>query len=78
MEKLVCDRCGFELTEKQDVFLALDGIDAWCNAQKARGQEPRGVFPCKYYFQCKGEMILITEKDARKRKKGLFGQDRTK
>jgi hypothetical protein len=61
VEKLVCDKCGFELTEKQDIYLALDGMEAWQNAQRDRGQEPRGVFPCKYYFQCKGEMLLVDE-----------------
>jgi hypothetical protein len=66
MEKLVCDRCGFELKEKKDINMAFEGTDAWQNAQKGRGCEPRGVFPCKYYFQCKGEMILV--KEAKKHK----------
>jgi hypothetical protein len=74
MEKLVCDRCGFELTEKTDISLAIDGMDAWGNAVKARGEEPRGVFPCKLYFQCKGEMTLVTAKEEKKLKKGLFGR----
>jgi hypothetical protein len=59
MEKLVCDKCGFELTEKKDIYLALDGRDAWQEAQRSRGFEPRGVFPCKYYFRCQGEMLFI-------------------
>jgi hypothetical protein len=72
-EILVCDRCGFELTEKDDIALALEGMGAWQNSQRGRGQEPRGVFPCKYYFQCKGEMILVKDKEE-KHKKGLFGK----
>ena len=59
MEKLVCDKCGFELTEIEEIALALDGIDAWQEAVRARGEAPRGLFPCKYYFQCKGEMLLV-------------------
>ena len=66
MEILVCDRCGFELTEKKDILVALDGADAWRAAQRSRGCEPRGLFPCKYYVQCQGEMIL--RKEAKKRK----------
>lgn len=74
MERLVCDRCGFELTEKEDVLLALDGTDAWQMACRARGEEPRGLFPCKFYFQCKGQMIVVTASEKKKLKKGLFGQ----
>ena len=69
MEKLVCDKCGFELTDIEDIELALEGTQAWQDAQRRRGCEPRGVFPCKYYFQCHGEMIPV--KDA-KSKKGSF------
>ena len=66
MEKLVCDKCGFELTEREDIYLALDGTEDWQNAQRSRGQEPRGVFPCKYYFQCKGEMQLVKGSKSKK------------
>ena len=59
MEILDCDKCGFELTEIEDIALALDGTDAWQDAVRARGEEPRGLFPCKNYFQCKGEMLLV-------------------
>jgi hypothetical protein len=58
-EKLVCDKCGFELTDKEDIELALEGTEAWQDAQKRRGMEPRGVFPCKYFIQCQGEMQLV-------------------
>ena len=71
MEKLVCDRCGFELDQREDILLALDGTEAWQNACRSRGEEPRGVFPCKHYRLCKGEMILVKDK---KSKKGLFGR----
>lgn len=71
MDILVCDRCGFELNQREDIFLALDGTEAWQNACRARGEEPRGVFPCKYYWQCKGQMLLVKDK---KSKKGLFGR----
>ena len=69
MEKLVCDRCGFELDQREDIVLALDGTEAWQDACQRRGEEPRGVFPCKYYWQCKGQMLLAKDK-----KKGLFGR----
>jgi hypothetical protein len=59
MEKLVCDKCGFELTEKEDIDLAFEGEAAWQEAQRSRGCEPRGIFPCKYHFQCKGELQFV-------------------
>jgi hypothetical protein len=34
-------------------------MDAWENAVRARGEEPRGVFPCKNYVRCHGEMIVM-------------------
>jgi hypothetical protein len=57
--KLVCDRCGCEVTEKEDVAAIEAGMDAWENAVRARGEEPRGVFPCKNYVRCHGEMIVM-------------------
>jgi hypothetical protein len=71
MEKLVCDKCGFELDQREDIVLALDGTEAWQDACRRRGEEPRGVFPCKYYFQCKGEMILFKDQ---KKNKGFLGR----
>lgn len=70
MDVLVCDRCGFQLDEREDILLALDGMEAWQEACRRRGEEPRGVFPCKYYFQCKGQMIQTKVK----KKSGLFGR----
>ena len=66
MEKLVCDKCGFELTEKEDIYMAFDGMAAWQEGQRSRGCEPRGVFPCKYYFQCGGEMKLVKDLKGKK------------
>jgi hypothetical protein len=66
-DKLVCDKCGYELTDVEDVYLALDGMEAWQDAQRARGIEPRGIFPCKYYFQCQGEMFLVRETSRKKK-----------
>ena len=60
MKKLVCDRCGFELTDKEDVDTALEGQMTWEMAVRERGGEPRGVFPCKYFRNCGGEMKVVT------------------
>ncbi len=56
---LVCDRCGKELAEKENVELALEGKEAWEAAVRARGAEPRGIFPCENFRNCGGEMKLI-------------------
>ena len=72
MEKLVCDKCGFELTDLDDIDMAFEGMKAWQDAQRRRGCEPRGVFPCKYYIRCQGEMIPVKETKSRK---GSFKQD---
>ncbi len=56
---LVCDRCGYELTEKGDVDLALAGTETWQSAVKARGATPRGVYPCKNFIRCGGEMQVV-------------------
>ena len=60
MKKLVCDRCELELTEREDIFLALDGREAWEEAVRASGAKPRGVYPCENYMRCHGEMKLIS------------------
>ena len=75
-EKLVCDKCGFELTDKEGISLALEGTQSWQNAQRSRGCEPRGVFPCKYYIQCKGEMQLVRDVKDPKKKRLLFGRQK--
>ncbi len=48
-----------ELTEKKEIELALEGMEAWQTAVRARGAESRGVFPCKNYIRCGGEMKLF-------------------
>jgi len=67
MKILACDRCGFELTEKDDINLAAEGSQAWQTAVRNRGLEPRGIYPCKNYIRCQGEMVFLEKK-----KKGLF------
>jgi len=59
MEKLVCDRCGLELTEPDDIDLALAGQGAWEKAARARGIKPRGILPCQNYIRCGGEIHLV-------------------
>jgi len=56
MKILVCDRCGLAIKDIEDVAIALEGQEAWEAAVKARGGVPRGVFPCKNYASCSGEM----------------------
>ena len=58
MKKLVCDRCGLELKDKDDVDIALEGKEAWEKGVRARGDKPRGIIPCKNYARCGGEMQL--------------------
>jgi hypothetical protein len=67
MKILVCDRCNFELTEKDDINTAVEGSEAWQTAVRARGLEPRGVYPCRNFVRCQGEMIF-----QEKKRKGLF------
>ena len=73
MKKLVCDRCGLELTDKGDMELALEGKKTWESATRARGAEPRGVYPCRNYIRCGGELkVVITSR--RRRLIKLFRQ----
>ena len=75
-EKLVCDKCGFELTDKEDIGLAYEGSEAWQDAQRRRGLEPRGIFPCKYFITCQGEMQLVKDSKDSKKKRALFGREK--
>ena len=59
MKKLVCDRCGTELTEKDDINLVLEGNEAWKMAVTARGTEPRGIYPCENFVRCAGELKFV-------------------
>jgi hypothetical protein len=59
LKKLVCDRCGKELTDIDDVELALEGKETWEASVRERGGKPRGIIPCKHYIRCGGEMQLL-------------------
>jgi len=65
MQKLVCDRCGLELTDRDDIELAIEGKWAWEAACRAHGVEPRGILPCKNYVRCGGEIVLVTSRRQR-------------
>ena len=65
MKRLVCDRCGLELTDKDDIELAIEGKEAWEAVCRARGVEPRGILPCQNYVRCGGEIILVTSQRRR-------------
>ena len=62
MKKLVCDRCGLELTDKDDIYLALEGKWAWEAACRTHGIEPRGILPCKNYVRCGGEIKVVASR----------------
>ena len=64
--KLVCDKCGFELVEKEEIALVFDCSETWQAAQREKGKEPRGLFPCMYYAQDEGELIVVTAKEKKK------------
>ncbi len=72
-KKLVCDRCGFELTEKDEINQALEGQEAWEASAKARGAEPRGIYPCQNYARCGGELQWVEQK-----RTFLFGRNTDK
>ncbi len=69
MKKLVCDKCGKEVTDRYDIEAILEGTVAWQTSRKAQGKEPRGLFPCENYRNCGGEMT-----DNKAKGKGLFGR----
>ncbi len=56
MKKLVCDKCGLELTDKDGIDLAVEGRGAWEAACRARGVKSRGILPCENYVRCGGEI----------------------
>ncbi len=62
MKILVCDRCGFELTEKDDINMVMEGSNSWKIAIRERGEQPRGIYPCKNYIRCQGEMQMVEKK----------------
>jgi len=65
MKKLVCDRCGLELADKDGIDLALEGQGAWEAACRARGVKPRGILPCENYVRCGGEIVLVASRRQR-------------
>ena len=65
MQKLVCDRCGLKLTDIDDIYLAIEGKEAWEAGCRARGVEPRGFLPCKHYVRCGGEIVLAVSRRKR-------------
>ena len=65
MEKLVCDRCGLELADMDDIDLAFEGQRAWVASCRARGVEPRGIIPCQNYVRCGGEVVLVVSRRQR-------------
>lgn len=67
-KKLRCDRCGLELTDIEDIYLVMDGCEAWYASVRSRGGEPRGVFPCENHRRCHGEMIVVHKWRARVKK----------
>ncbi len=60
-KKLRCDRCGLELSDRDDVGLALEGEDAWHASARSWGGEPRGVLPCENYLRCGGEIVVVPD-----------------
>ncbi len=67
-KKLRCDRCGLELSDRDDLDAAFEGMYAWQNAVRSRGGVARGVLPCKNYARCGGEIIEVTGWDEWRRK----------
>ena len=59
VKKLRCDRCGFELTDIDEIDIAFEGMTAWHTSARARGIKPRGILPCKNYIRCGGEIVEV-------------------
>lgn len=70
MKKLICDKCGLELSDPEAIGQVLAGMDAWQNSVRARGEEPRGIFPCKYYRNCQGEMVIVDDEEKTEKSTG--------
>ena len=71
MKRMICDRCGLEILDKDDQYLALEGQQAWEKAARARGGEARGIMPCKNYIRCGGEIVLVDDKKTTRRNSRL-------
>jgi len=57
MEKLVCDRCNLEYTDKESIEMAKQHENAWATMCRDTGIEPRGIIACPD-IQCTGELLL--------------------
>ncbi len=57
MEKLACDRCNLEYTDKDSIVMARQHEDAWAAVCRDTGIEPRGVIACPN-ISCPGELLL--------------------
>jgi hypothetical protein len=66
--RLICDRCGKEVTDKMVVEAIFAGKDAWKTSHVHEGADARGLFPCENYIRCHGEMIVAPEEDKRAKK----------
>ena len=65
MKKLVCDRCGLKLEGWSNIVFALEDQGAWEAACRAGDTITRGVFPCKNYIRCGGEIKAATSRSQR-------------
>jgi len=57
MEKLACDRCSLEYTDKESIEMAKQHEDAWRTMCRDTGIEPRGIIACPN-VNCAGELQL--------------------
>ena len=62
-KKLICDHCGAMLDDKEAIELALEGTAAWHTFVREKGDEPRGLFPCRNWIRCGGEMIDLKDRN---------------
>jgi len=60
MEKLKCDRCGTEYSDKESIASAKAHEEEWKKLCRKDGVEPRGLAPCPN-ITCRGELQLIEE-----------------
>ena len=53
---LYCDRCGEIMDIPEDIELALQGTESWHQFVRENGEEPRGLFACRNWIRCHGEL----------------------
>jgi len=46
---ILSEKSHKEITEKEEVEQILEGADAWIDSIRARGDKPRGLFPCENF-----------------------------